>query len=291
MRRDNQPLARLVLLECSAAATLAALVRPAGVGGAVHALRDGSWSWWAAGSTATLSAAVLWLAAAALTAWCWATTLTCVASRAVPALRPLRALDALTAPAIRRAVDRAVAVSLMCSPLGFAFASPATAATARPPATTANDASPPAVVRVGPDGEILIAPRPGSGGAARAVVSTTTTTATTAPPPTTTPPATTTPTTVPPPVPPPAPPSPAPATPSPAAAQQPRRTDLYTVAPGDNFWTIAAARIAAATRRAPAAADIAPYWQRVVDANRSTIRSGDPNLIFPGEIVMLPPLV
>jgi hypothetical protein len=288
MRRDNQPLARLVLLECSAAATLAALVHPAGVGGALHALRDGSWSWWAAGSTATLSAAVLWLAAAALTAWCWATTLTCVASRAVPVLRPLRALDALTAPAIRRAVDRAVAVSLMCSPLGFAFASPATAATARPPATTANDASPPAVVRVGPGGEILIAPRPGSRARARAVVPTTTTTAITAPPPTTTPTTTPAATAAPPPGPT---PPPAPGTPAPATAHQPRRTDLYTVVPGDNFWTIAAARIAAATRRAPAAADIAPYWQRVVDANRSSICSGDPNLIFPGEIVMLPPLV
>jgi hypothetical protein len=55
---------------------------------------------------------------------------------------------------------------------------------------------------------------------------------------------------------------------------------------GDNLWSIAAAHIGA--RRA---ADVAPYWRQVVDANRSTLRSGDPNLIFPGELVALPAFV
>jgi hypothetical protein len=55
---------------------------------------------------------------------------------------------------------------------------------------------------------------------------------------------------------------------------------------GDNLWSIAAAHIGA--RRA---ADVVPYWRQVVDANRSTLRSGDPNLIFPGELVALPAFV
>ncbi len=39
----------------------------------------------------------------------------------------------------------------------------------------------------------------------------------------------------------------------------------------------------------PDDATIARYWQAVIAANRTTLRSGDPNLIFPGELVTLPP--
>jgi nucleoid-associated protein YgaU len=58
---------------------------------------------------------------------------------------------------------------------------------------------------------------------------------------------------------------------------------------GDNLWQIARAEvIRAGGADRPADAQIAPYWQRVVEANRSTLRSGDPSLIFPGEVVTLP---
>jgi nucleoid-associated protein YgaU len=58
---------------------------------------------------------------------------------------------------------------------------------------------------------------------------------------------------------------------------------------GDNLWTIA--RDALVAEGSPAAErDIAQYWRRVIDANRATLRSGDPSLIFPGEVVALPPL-
>jgi nucleoid-associated protein YgaU len=58
---------------------------------------------------------------------------------------------------------------------------------------------------------------------------------------------------------------------------------------GDNLWQIARAEvIRAGGADGPADAQIAPYWQRVVAANRSTLRSGDPSLIFPGEVVTLP---
>jgi hypothetical protein len=38
----------------------------------------------------------------------------------------------------------------------------------------------------------------------------------------------------------------------------------------------------------PTDAVIAEYWERVVALNRATLRSGNPSLIFPGEIVALP---
>lgn len=60
------------------------------------------------------------------------------------------------------------------------------------------------------------------------------------------------------------------------------------VAPGDHLWKLAADRVGAALGRAPTEADVAPYWVRVVEANRDRIRSGDPDLIFPGEVIVLP---
>jgi hypothetical protein len=67
--------------------------------------------------------------------------------------------------------------------------------------------------------------------------------------------------------------------------------DEVVVVEGDNLWTIAAARLAQRSGRSPADvpdAEIAPYWGRVCDANRAHLASGDPNLIVPGEHVVLP---
>jgi hypothetical protein len=64
------------------------------------------------------------------------------------------------------------------------------------------------------------------------------------------------------------------------------------VNPGDSLWSIAAGQVAGATERAPAQvadADVTGYWQRLCDANQGRLRSGDLNLIFPGEQVALPP--
>jgi hypothetical protein len=62
---------------------------------------------------------------------------------------------------------------------------------------------------------------------------------------------------------------------------------------GDNLWTIARDHIAAVTnRRSSDLSDheIATYWLRVIAVNRAALRSGNPDLIFPGELIMLPPL-
>jgi nucleoid-associated protein YgaU len=91
-------------------------------------------------------------------------------------------------------------------------------------------------------------------------------------------------------------PAPAPpALPTPSRTTPPRTTPppsarVHVVVAGDNLWSIARAALADATGAPPAARDVAPYWHRVVDANRATLRSGDPDLIHPGELVTLPPL-
>jgi hypothetical protein len=64
---------------------------------------------------------------------------------------------------------------------------------------------------------------------------------------------------------------------------------VHVVQPGDNLWQIARAEaVRAGGTDRPADAQIAPYWRRVIAANRTTLRSGDPSLIFPGEVVALP---
>nr|MBO2498495.1 hypothetical protein [Acidimicrobiia bacterium] len=62
------------------------------------------------------------------------------------------------------------------------------------------------------------------------------------------------------------------------------------VEPGDNLWVIAERRLADVLGRPPRDSETAPYWMRVVEENRGRIRSGDPDLIFPGEEIVLPDL-
>ncbi len=67
----------------------------------------------------------------------------------------------------------------------------------------------------------------------------------------------------------------------------------HTVVAGDNLWDLAAARIAEASGRTAdqlTNADVVVYWVRMCEANRPRLRSGDPSLIFPGEVIDLPPV-
>ena len=79
--------------------------------------------------------------------------------------------------------------------------------------------------------------------------------------------------------------SPAPALSTPAAT----RTD-YTVRTGDHLWGIAEHHLEATLGRIGSDAEIATYWSHVIDVNRSRLRSGDPDLIFPGEVIECPPV-
>jgi len=77
--------------------------------------------------------------------------------------------------------------------------------------------------------------------------------------------------------------------PLPAPAASP---GTIVVERGDNLWDLAATALARATARDRADLgddEIAAYWQLVCDANRDTVQSGDVNLVYPGEVVRLPP--
>jgi nucleoid-associated protein YgaU len=88
---------------------------------------------------------------------------------------------------------------------------------------------------------------------------------------------------------------PAPAPQAPPTARAPRGAagqasgNAHVVVRHDNLWSIAAARLEHAGSAADDAA-IARYWHRVITRNETRLRSGNPNLIFPGEVIWLPPV-
>lgn len=63
-----------------------------------------------------------------------------------------------------------------------------------------------------------------------------------------------------------------------------------TVEPGDNLWTISEDRLEADLGRDPTDFEVAPYWRDVIDANQDRyVEPGNPNLIIPGQVLVLPP--
>lgn len=62
----------------------------------------------------------------------------------------------------------------------------------------------------------------------------------------------------------------------------------HTVVAGENLWLIAEAHLGMASDSQPDNSTIANYWSRLIEANRAAIRSGNPDLIFPGESLILP---
>jgi nucleoid-associated protein YgaU len=65
---------------------------------------------------------------------------------------------------------------------------------------------------------------------------------------------------------------------------------VHVVEPGEHLWKIAGEALTAGGLPAGSPAEVAPYWLDVVEANRPSIASGDPDRIRPGERVSLPPL-
>lgn len=63
----------------------------------------------------------------------------------------------------------------------------------------------------------------------------------------------------------------------------------HEVVAGDNLWTISAAHLRATyAARTIDTGEIATYWRQVIEANAGNLQSGNPNLIFPGEQIVLP---
>jgi hypothetical protein len=62
-----------------------------------------------------------------------------------------------------------------------------------------------------------------------------------------------------------------------------------TVQSGDDLWAISRRHLSGLLGRRPANAETAPYWRQVVAHNRPGLISGNPDLIYPGELIELPP--
>ncbi len=227
--------------------------------------------------------------------WVLLSTLLCTAARAsrIPAL--VRSVEWATLPAVRRVAERAVAMSLVVTGLG-ATGPVALAGVDPMPGETDSGTGPTVLVLdpaadeptprpvyvpvpAGPGDDLPLPYTPTPAG-----VDSPTTPVTMVPPP-----YAATPGNDPAPVVPPedtSPPSPDGAVPGPSA-QAPAE---HTVQPGESLWTIAESRLAGTFGRSPSDAETSPYWALVVAANRDTIRSGNPDLIYPGEIITCPPI-
>lgn len=75
---------------------------------------------------------------------------------------------------------------------------------------------------------------------------------------------------------------------APTAATAPP-TGSWTVRPGDDFWSIAESVVGASPSPGDTAG-VGRYWVRLIQANRSRLADpSDPNLLFPGQVLVLPP--
>ncbi len=61
-----------------------------------------------------------------------------------------------------------------------------------------------------------------------------------------------------------------------------------TVRPGDHLWMISERRLENDVRHQVPDVTISRYWRKVIARNEDRIRSGDPDLIYPGEVILLP---
>jgi len=63
-----------------------------------------------------------------------------------------------------------------------------------------------------------------------------------------------------------------------------------TVRAGDSLWTICRRHLMSALGDRPSSEEIAPYWRQVIAHNRPHLISGNPDLIYAGEIIAMPPI-
>jgi hypothetical protein len=276
----------VVLLLAGEAIAVVALHRLGGVDGFAIPRHDvGRWLQQSTSEEVLLASVRLVALVAAW--WLLGTTVLYVAARVARLHGAARALGWATLPAVRRWMDRAAAVSIVAA-TALNVGRPAAA---DPPPTTSPEPAP-VVVDVDHRDPARVPARPPSRVRTGQAVD--------SPPAPTVPPTGTTslPPMTAPIVPPTAPPPLAPIVPAvppapPAPPPAPAAGATHTVTGGEHLWSIAAARVAGATGKPPvdlSPADIAPYWLRVVELNRHRLRSGNPNLVYPGEVVELPPL-
>ncbi|MEA3502941.1 MAG: LysM peptidoglycan-binding domain-containing protein, partial [Actinomycetota bacterium] len=71
------------------------------------------------------------------------------------------------------------------------------------------------------------------------------------------------------------------------AEPTPSSAATYTVESGDSLWRIAASVLRSGGADEPSSADIGRFWPAIYEANRTLI-GDNPNLIFPGQRLVIP---
>ena len=227
-----------------------------GLGGALAppplAAPDELGRWLERREPAEAAVAVVRLIALALAWYLLVATVAGVAARATGSAPLVRTVEALSTPLVRRLVAGVVGLSLAATAGGGGVALAHPARAAAPPQAEPMHLLPPDAPSEPPRMRLLP-----PGGIA-------------APPLPSTPPA--------------AAPADAGAT---VALPAPSRT--WTVRPGDHLWGKAEAVLAESWGRAPADAEVDPYWRAMVAANRSRLRDpANSDLVFPGQELAVP---
>ncbi len=73
-----------------------------------------------------------------------------------------------------------------------------------------------------------------------------------------------------------------------ALGEGPAPDGSVVVQPGDHLWKISATHLEGILDRPAEPEEIDPYWRVVIETNRASLTSGDPDLIYPGEVIELP---
>lgn len=64
--------------------------------------------------------------------------------------------------------------------------------------------------------------------------------------------------------------------------------DVWSVEPGESFWSIATEVLADRWGRPPSDGEVTPYWRALVEANADRLVTGDPDLLYAGQVLVLP---
>lgn len=79
------------------------------------------------------------------------------------------------------------------------------------------------------------------------------------------------------------------ALPAGATPTEPTTESEVVVEQGDSVWGLAEERLATDLERAPADAEVTPYWSDVIEANSDRfVDPGNPSLILPGQVLAMP---
>jgi LysM domain len=75
-----------------------------------------------------------------------------------------------------------------------------------------------------------------------------------------------------------------------APAEPTAHSDHHVVTRNEHFWSIATDELTEQLGRRPTQSEVSTYWRQLIDANRQVLkRPNNPNLLYPGQDLTLPP--